>query len=145
MDTIQIREVNVNYGKKRKLPEIINSGGSAYRFLKSILPNNSQEHLIALYLNGAHQPIAYSIVCTGLATSCPIHPREVYQRAILVGAYSVILAHNHPSDQVEPSREDREVTRQMSEAAKVLGLRLLDHVIISETNGYYSFSEKGDI
>lgn len=145
MNTIQIREVNVQYGKKRKLPDTISGGGSAYRFLKSILPNNSQEHLIALYLDGAHQPIAYSIVCTGLATSCPIHPREVFQRAILVGAYSVILAHNHPSDKTDPSQEDRTVTKQMSEAAKVLGLRLLDHVIISETNGYYSFAENGEI
>lgn len=141
----QIREVNVSYGRKTEVGGSLNRASKVADFIRSILPNNSQEHLCALYLDSAHRPVAYSVVSTGLLTSCPVHPREVYQRAILVGAYSVIIAHNHPSDDCTPSNDDRQVTRQMSEAAKTLGLRLLDHVIVSDLGGYYSFQESGEI
>lgn len=141
----QIREVNVIYGRKSEVGVSLNRASKVADFIRSILPNNSQEHLCALYLDSAHRAVAYSVVSTGLLTSCPVHPREVYQRAILVGAYSVIIAHNHPSDDCTPSNDDRQVTKQMAEAAKTLGLRLLDHVIVSDIGGYYSFQEAGEI
>lgn len=137
------REIDISYGRKRKQPSI-NRASDVAKFLRSVVPNNSQEHFIALYLDAAHQPIGYSIVSTGLLSSCPVHPREVYQRAILLGAYSVIVAHNHPSDNTTPSAEDRQVTKQLSEAAKVLGLRLLDHVVFTD-EGHYSFQEAGEM
>lgn len=133
------REVNIQYSRKRKTP-IMNSPGKVAQWLRSVAPNNSQEHIIALYLDGAHQPVGFSVVSTGLQTSCPVHPREVFQRAIALGAYSLILAHNHPSGNVEPSAEDVKITAQIKDAGKVVGIRLLDHIIISD-EGYYSFQE----
>jgi len=97
---------------------------------------------MALYLNGAHKVIAYSVVSTGTATSAPVQPREVYQPAILVGATSVILGHNHRSGLVEPSTEDHRVTQCLKSAAEVLGLRLLDHLVISDQE-HFSFHSHG--
>ena len=142
---IQIREVQIQYGRKRKVSyDSIKGASSAVSFLRKVAPNNSQEHVIALYLDAAHQPIGYSIVSTGLAASCPIHPREIFQRAIGLGAHSLILSHNHPSGRVEPSDEDRIVTKQIKEAGKVLGIKLLDHLVFSDSS-CFSFLEAGEM
>ena len=142
---IQIREVQIQYGRKRKGSyDSVKGPSSAVAFLRKVAPNNSQEHVIALYLDAAHQPIGYSIVSTGLASSCPIHPREIFQRAIGLGAHSLILSHNHPSGRVEPSEEDRTVTKQIKEAGRVLGIKLLDHVVFSDS-GFYSFQEAREL
>lgn len=143
METTTIREVNVQYGKKRVVKySTITSAASATIFLRKVAPNNSQEHVIALYLDGAHTPIGYSVVSTGLASSCPIHPREVFQRAVLLGACALILAHNHPSDNCDPSEEDKKVTKQIQEAGKTLGIKVLDHIVFSDSS-FYSFQENG--
>jgi DNA repair protein RadC len=144
MENIQIREIQISYNKPHQIYSHFRSASDVVEFLREIAPNNSQEHLIAVYLDGGHKPIAYSVVCTGLATSCPVHPREVYQRAILCGAYSVVLAHNHPSGDLRPSAEDQKVTAQMKVAAETLGLKLLDHIIFTD-DGYYSFQSDGKI
>jgi DNA repair protein RadC len=81
-------------------------------------------------------------VSIGLLASCPVHPREVFIGAILDRAYSVIVAHNHPSGDPKPSEEDRRVTESLREAASTLGIKLLDHVIIAR-RGHYSFQESG--
>lgn len=135
------REVNIKYSRKRKAPSM-KSPSDVARWLRAIMPNNSQEHLVALYLDGAHQPIGFSVVSTGLQTSCPVHPREVYQRAIALGAYSLIMAHNHPSGDPSPSKEDDQVTKQLADAGKVLGIKMLDHIIISD-EAHYSYQSQG--
>lgn len=135
------REVNISYSRKRKTPNM-GSPEQVARWIRAVAPNNSQEHIIALYLDGAHQPIGFSVVSTGLAASCPVHPREIFQRAIVLGAYSLILAHNHPSGDVQPSKEDDRVTESIKEAGKVLGIKLLDHVIISD-DAHYSYQSNG--
>jgi DNA repair protein RadC len=99
-----------------------------------------QEHFIAIPLNGAHEVIAVKVVTIGLVNRSMVHPREVFRYAIQKNAAAVIIAHNHPSGNVEPSDEDRVVTDRMREAAKVVGIRLLDHVIVGK-RGYYSFLE----
>ncbi len=142
-ETFQIREVQIQYGRRRSASyDSIKGPSSAVGFLRKIAPNNSQEHVIAVYLDAGNTPIGYSVVSTGLAASCPIHPREVYQRAIALGSYSIILAHNHPSGDCSPSGEDLKVTKQMREAGAVVGIKVLDHVIFSDS-GFYSMQENG--
>lgn len=131
------REVNISYSRKRKTPNMGSPEG-VVRWLRSVAPNNSQEHVIALYLDAAHQPIGFSVVSTGIQNSCPVHPREIFQRAIALGAHSLILAHNHPSGDCSPSKDDDQITKQIGEAGKVLGIKLLDHIIISD-DSHYSF------
>jgi len=142
MSELIIREVNINYGKAQQYSTITTVEG-VVEFLRQVAPNNSQEHVIALYLDGKHSPIGYSVVSTGTANSCPVHPREVFQRAVMLGACAVILAHNHPSGDVTRSAEDDRVTAKIGQAGDVLGIKLLDHVIFSDTDCYsYEYAGK---
>ena len=94
----------------------------------------TREHFVALFLDGAHRAASYSIVAIGTANSCQAHPREVLQRAILCGAISLIIAHNHPSGDLTPSNEDRKVTKHLREACDLIGIRFLDHLIINDSD-----------
>nr|WP_041611410.1 DNA repair protein RadC [Treponema primitia] len=101
-----------------------------------------QERFICLSLNGAHELLAVRIVTLGLVNRTIVHPREVFADPILDRASAIGVAHNHPSGQLKPSIEDGEITAQLVNAAKILGLRFLDHVIFTAT-GYFSYREEG--
>ena len=105
------------------------------------LADRKQETFICVSLNGAHEVIASRIVTVGLVNACQVHPREVFADPIADRAAAVIVAHNHPSGDLTPSREDLQVTERLRAAADVLGLRFLDHVIFSR-KGYYSIGAR---
>jgi DNA repair protein RadC len=90
----------------------------------------AQEAVVVLTMNAKNRMIGRHLVTLGLADTSLVHPREVFRPAILDGAVSIILVHNHPTGEVDPSAEDVKVTRQIIEAGRVMGVRLLDHVII---------------
>lgn len=90
-----------------------------------------KEHLRGIYLNTHHRVIHDEVISIGTINSNIIHPREVFRPAIEYNAAAVILAHNHPSNNVNPSTEDIEITKQLIEAGKMIGISLLDHVIIT--------------
>ena len=127
-----IREVRATYHMTETPPFTITGPEDTAAFVRSILTDNSREHFIALYLDGAHQVVSYSTISIGTANASLVHPREVFQRAILVGAVAVVVAHNHPSGNLTPSEEDHKVTKRLKESGEILGIRLLDHSIISD-------------
>lgn len=102
------------------------------------------EHFLSLSLNGAHELIALRVVTIGLINRTIVHPREVFADPLQDRATSIIVCHNHPSGNLEPSAEDTEVTRQLRDAGEILGIKLLDHIIFS-AEGYYSFLESGGL
>jgi len=104
--------------------------------------DKKQEHFIVITLNGGNEIINSRVVTVGLLNSSQIHPREVFADAIVERAASLILAHNHPSGNCDPSSEDIAVTRKLSSAGEILGVSVLDHIIFSE-NGFKSFLEQG--
>ena len=91
--------------------------------------------------------IARTMISLGLLDSCPVHPREVFRQAIIDSAAAIILVHNHPSGDTTPSAEDLRVTRQLVEASRILGIRVLDHIIVAREGegrpGYLSIRENG--
>ncbi|WP_234969098.1 RadC family protein [Alkalispirochaeta americana] len=103
-----------------------------------------QEHFLAISLNGAHEVNAVRIVSVGLVNRTLVHPREVFADALQDRAAAIIVAHNHPSGNTDPSAEDRAVTRTLTEAGDILGIRLLDHIVFS-SQGYYSFRENDEL
>ena len=109
--------------------------------LISFIADKKQECFFCITLNGAHEVITNRIVTIGLINSAPIHPREVFSCAILDRAVAVIIAHNHPSGDPEPSNEDIVTTRQLVDAGKIIGIPVLDHIIITQ-GGYVSFKER---
>ncbi|MFP4067834.1 MAG: RadC family protein [Spirochaetaceae bacterium] len=125
-------------------------GNHRIRFPADVVPlvhhyaDRKQEHFLALSLNGAHEVSATRVVSVGLVNRALVHPREVFAEALEDRAAAVIVAHNHPSGNVEPSPEDREVTARLQKAGRTLGIAMLDHVIFART-GYYSFLEQGEL
>jgi DNA repair protein RadC len=101
-----------------------------------------QERFICLSMNGAHELIAVRTVTLGLVNKTIVHPREVFSDPLRDRASAIAVAHNHPSGQMKPSPEDGDITFQLFEAAKILGLRFLDHVIFTEA-GYFSYRQAG--
>jgi DNA repair protein RadC len=102
----------------------------------------SQEHFVCITLNGANEVIEKRIVTIGLLDKSLVHPRDVFADVITDRAAAVIFAHNHPSGDLQPSDADLETQDQLVQAAKILGFRVLDHVIVSR-KGYFSFQEAG--
>lgn len=101
-----------------------------------------QEYFICITLNGAHEVIQKRVVTVGLLDNSPIHPREVYADVIADRAAAVVFAHNHPSGEPEPSQADLRVHQQLSEAGEILGIRVLDHIIVTR-NAHFSFQQAG--
>lgn len=127
--------------RKVRYPVRITAPSVAYGTLKRYA-RGKQEQFIAMTLNGAHEVITVSIVSIGLLNRTIVHPREVFHRAIKDSAAAVIVAHNHPSGQLEPSDEDRSMTRRLMEAGEIIGIPILDHIVFTR-NGYVSFKDLG--
>ncbi len=139
---VAIREAVVSYrGPRRRLPESMRNPVDVARFVRRVVGNEAREHFLVLMLDGRHKPIAYQVVSIGTATASLVHPREVFQTAVGAGAVAVIVAHNHPSGDPSPSREDREVTERLVRAGELLGIRLLDSVVVTDP-GYVSLREE---
>jgi DNA repair protein RadC len=139
-----IREARVNYLHSEHVMFKITGAIDVAKFVRSVLTDNSREHLVALYLDAQHQVAAYSIVSIGSANYAPVTPREVFQRAVLVGAISIVVAHNHPSGSPTPSDDDRAVTKRLSESGNLLGIKLLDHVIVTDRT-HCSLRDEGEM
>ena len=105
--------------------------------------DRKQEQFICVSLNGAHEVLAIRVVSIGILNKTIVHPREVYGDPLSDRAAAIIVCHNHPSGQLEPSEEDRNITRRLSAAGDILGINLLDHLILSPHGGYFSFVESG--
>lgn len=123
--------------------EVIRDPFRVHRILESY-GYADQEHFLAILLNGAHKIIETVVVTKGILNKTMIHPREVFRPAIEKNAAAVILAHNHPSQQAEPSEEDRNVTGRMVQAGKLIGIPVLDHIIITRES-FYSFQNEGTL
>lgn len=101
-----------------------------------------KEHFLVLYLNTRNQLLAKEFVSIGTLNASLVHPREVFEPAVRLSAASVVLVHNHPSGDPSPSEEDRELTRRLAEAGRLLGIDVLDHVIVAEGR-HFSLQENG--
>jgi DNA repair protein RadC len=106
--------------------------------------NYRQEVFLTITLNCSHEVIGIHISTIGIINRTIIHPREVYIHAILDNAFSIMLAHSHPSGSIKPSSEDEDITKRLKHAGDILGINVLDHLIISK-KGYYSFRKESKI
>ena len=104
-----------------------------------------KEMLIVIMVNTRFVALSHAMVSIGTMNECTAHPREIFRPAVAVGAYGVLLMHNHPSGDPSPSDADTRMTRRLAEGAQILQIGLLDHVIVgaqSESRrGYFSFKE----
>ncbi|MFA7151504.1 MAG: DNA repair protein RadC [Candidatus Paceibacterota bacterium] len=103
--------------------------------------NLKKEHFVAFYLDTQSRLIERQIISIGTLNASLVHPREVFEPAVVLHAASIIVAHNHPSGDIKPSDDDLAITRRLIEAGKVLGIELVDHIIFS-TSGFLSLKDK---
>jgi DNA repair protein RadC len=102
----------------------------------------SKEYFLSLHLNSKNQLIREVLISIGSLNSSVVHPREVFAPAVRDSTAAVIFLHNHPSGDPAPSREDRECTQRLCQAGKILGIRVLDHVVLGYDD-YFSFADAG--
>ena len=131
-----VREKSLSYNAPR-----ITSAAGVYNALAEYACKD-QEHFLTITLDGRSNILEKRVIHIGTLNQSLVHPREVFRPAILDNAAGIIICHNHPSGTLEPSRADVSITQRLKEVAKLVGIELLDHVIISK-NGYYSFSDEG--
>ena len=124
--------------------EVINNSSAVFNYFKNIFLNKKQEYFYCLYLDSKKHVISNKLLFMGTLNRSIVHPREVFKEAYLLSASSIICVHNHPSGNVEPSKDDIDITNQLSSIGYIMGIKLVDHLIIG-SNTYYSFLENGKI
>lgn len=134
-----VRENTSRYAK----PFPCGTATVAARVLKSLMQGLPYEEVHVLYLDGRNRIIGAEKVSQGGMHGAALTSKEVFRGAILAGASAIIIGHNHPSGDPRPSPEDIAITNTLVKAGKTLGLPLLDHIIVTEDNGFRSILEEG--
>lgn len=133
-------ELGKRFLKKKKSVLVI-SPKEIWQEMKD-LRCEKKEHFVVFYLDIRNQVIKKEIISIGTLTANLVHPREVFEPAVLHLAAQVVLAHNHPSGEVNPSDEDLEMTGRLVKAGEILGIEVIDHVIVCK-NSFLSFKKEG--
>lgn len=118
----------------------INNSEDAYDLVRDELINSDREIMLSILLTTKNTLIGVETVCIGSVQSCAVRSADIFKGALLANAVSIVLCHNHPSGSLSPSMEDLKVTQLMQEAGKILGIKVLDHIIVSY-EGYKSLCD----
>ncbi len=134
-------------GKRKDLePELkdfdIKEPQSIVKAIRASIKDKAKEHFKLILLNARNKILGISTISIGSLNASIVHPREVFKDAIVNNAYSIVLVHNHPSGDAEPSENDIKMTKKLVESGKILGIEVIDHVIIGK-NEFCSFKERG--
>lgn len=139
--TVQlVRESEIQYSG-----ETITSPKQGMKIINQIfnMSNQPTEIFVLLALDAKKYPIGCFLVSQGTINCTIVSPRDVFQRALLVNAHSIIIAHNHPSGDPMPSMNDHDVTNTMRKVGNLLGVKVVDSLIIGDNGRYYSYEEEG--
>lgn len=144
---MRVRELKISWETRTDLPSLdccsrVNTPRQAASFLLPLLAPESVEVFVMLCLSTKQHLLAFHEVSRGSLDSTVVHPREVFKAAILANAASIVVAHCHPSGDVEPSPDDIALTQRLVRAGELIGITLADHLVIGDGR-YYSFKEAG--
>ena len=121
---------------------VVKSSGDIARYLQASLKDYNYEVFAVVFLNRANKINHFEIMSKGGITGTVADPRVILKKALEEDATSIVLCHNHPSGNLQPSRADEELTKKIKEAAAYLDIKVIDHIIVSE-EGFYSFADDG--
>jgi DNA repair protein RadC len=127
---VYVCELTKRRYRGKKLPEV-RGPDDVVRLMGGKLRSEQREHFIVLLLNARHEVTGRETVSVGSLNASIVHPREVFRPAVLASAAAVLLIHNHPSGDPEPSEEDLAITKRLVQAGEILGVSVLDHVILA--------------
>jgi DNA repair protein RadC len=127
---------------KEKRSVAIKAPSDLFHNYHPLFDHQVRERFIVFWLNTCNKVVGFEIVSEGTLNSSLVHPREVFRGAIVATSASIIVAHNHPSGNPDPSQEDLAITKQLIESGKILGIPVYDHIIFTDST-FTSFAEKG--
>ncbi len=133
-----VKERTVRYAVRA-----IETPNSAASLIASLIGACDREHFVAVFLDAKAAPTGVTIISVGTLDSTLVTPREVFKAAIAANATSIVLGHNHPSGNTDPSPEDLATTKHLVAAGKVLGINIIDHVIVTTEGRFASMFELG--
>jgi DNA repair protein RadC len=142
---MKVREIQLIYKTSENLTieeRTMDSPKNVFKFLKDKIGCATEERFVVLLLNNKSRLLDWHEASVGTATESLVHPREIFKAAVRILATSIIVAHNHPSGTLGPSREDITTTERLKEAGKIMGIPVLDHIIVT-SEGYTSLKEQG--
>ena len=142
-----VGEVELSYKPKFKSLHQVTCSEDAYKYLLPTYKKGTicyKEYFKVLFLNQAKQVLGYTLISEGGITETCADIRVILQAALLTNSVAIILAHNHPSGNLKPSRQEMEITKQVKNAAQLMRITVLDHLILTDA-GYYSFSDEGEL
>ena len=137
---IALFEFNKRHAISKRAGKAIKCAKDVYEYALPLLSGKDKEHFMILHLDSKSRVIKDEIISIGILNASLVHPREVFKSAIKESANAIVLVHNHPSGDAEPSKVDEDVTSRLNETGKLLKIKVIDHVIIGKDN-YYSFRE----
>lgn len=127
-----------------KTGDIVNSSEDAARHFTSVIGFRVDKELFGVvFLNGRNQVITSEILFEGSVTNSAVYPREIIKRIIEINAAAIIIGHNHPSGSLNPSQDDRNITRKIKTACSTIDCELHDHIIVVKNGEYTSFADRG--
>ena len=144
--SLNLAEIQVSYKSKIKDKVKIGSSKDAFNVLYSLYDKDTIEYLEQSYLillNNAHKMLGWIKLSTGGTTGAIVDVKVIFALALITNSNSLILSHNHPSQNLIPSDKDKDLTKVIYEAGKFLNISLIDHIIIASNETYYSFADEG--
>lgn len=140
MEVVRIKQIVTESDQDRV---IVRSPYDASRVAIEFIGDDDREVLLVMCLNTKNEIVAVHRCSVGVLDATYVHPREIYKTCLMNNCSGLILAHQHPSQNVTPSRDDIEVTSRVQKAGEILGIPLLDHLIVSSNRNFTSLKEKG--
>ncbi len=147
MGPVRAASLGAAFGLARRLMEnrfrpgtAVKGGADVARVVLESARHARRESFFCLLLDSRHRILSFRIISVGSLESAPVHPREVFVAAIREGAAAIVVAHNHPSGDATPSREDHQVTERLQRVGDLVGIRLLNHVVVGRER-FYSFAD----
>ena len=146
-DLLQVCEVKLTYKSNIKASQryVITSSQDAYRILRGQYDDDTieyKEYFKVMLLNIANKVLGIVVISEGGAIGTVVDTKQILQAAILANATGILLSHNHPSMNAKPSENDRKMTRRIVDAAKIMQIEVIDHIIVCDES-YYSFKDEG--
>ena len=145
---LQVCEIQVSYRPKNAHRPQVQSSDDSHKILQACYDSDTiayVESFIVLYLNRASRVIGYKVLGTGGTSGCIVDTKVLLGIALKCNASSIIISHNHPSNNSNPSRADRELTKKIKGACELMDLFLLDHLILTPCGIYHSFADEGEL
>ncbi len=141
---IEVVERKVKQVWNEVISEPVENPGDVAIYLDTLdIKMADREMFVVLHLDVRNRVVAHEITSIGSQTAAQVHPREVFKSAILKGACSLILSHNHPSGDPSPSKDDIDLTHRLVEAGRLMGIEVLDHIIVAPPDRHLSMKETG--